>query len=125
MAKKAVTNEYKMLGDTCLLRVTTTAGAAFNVLFDAVYLDRVREFNWTVKTTPTSRAVVTVSRDPVTREPVTYSLSYFFVNPPDGSVVFFKNGDPLDCRKGNLEIISRKEAGKRRQAGVKRTQEVV
>lgn len=74
-------------------------------LIDLEDVDKVKQYKWHLNTGP--RGVDVLSNTTVGR------LSSFLISPPEGFVILHKNGNGLDSRKSNIEVVSHTEQGRR------------
>lgn len=116
-----IPNEYKIIGDTTIIYMTTYKKGTFETLVDTKDLDKVLKrhtYRWTpwyAKNTDSYYARSTVYQG-IGVNPLTIYLHYYIMDCPDGYKVDHINHDTLDNRRENLRISLNDENTKHRKS---------
>ena len=100
-------NRYAVDGKTIRLTIRRRDGSEYIILFDGDDFAKVAPKQWQIKAQRNGRLEATTRVGGCGG--AEFGLGRWLLEPPEGKIVHFVNGDPLDCRRENIRAVDRSE----------------
>ena len=100
-------NRYAVDGKTIRLTIRRRDGSEYIILFDGDDFAKVAPKQWQIKAQRNGRLEATTRVGG--RGGAEFGLGRWLLDPPEGKIIHFLNGNPLDCRRENLRAVDRSE----------------